>query len=331
MKQTLFGTLPSGEAVECITLENSDATLEILTFGGAIRNFEVYGHRTVGGFDTLEAYLKDDSHQGAIIGRVANRIANARFSLDGVEYPLTPNNGKNCLHGGRGGFDRRVWSVKDTGEDFVTLTYVSADMEEGFPGCVSVEVTYRLVGTAIRIDYTARTDKRTPVALTNHSYFSLSDFGGRVESYTAEIYADAYSEIDEDMIPVARRAVAGTFFDFTTPHTIGERITEDFGYDHSFFLAGKTVAILGDTLTHAARVASDTLALDVYTDAPCVQFYIGNFLGNGEPFFTSIPSKKRTAFCLETQTEPNAVNHGEIILSPGDTYRHTTVYAISRV
>ncbi len=333
MKKQHFGTLPTGEAIECYVLKNENATLEILTLGAKIRSFSAYGCRAVGGFDTLENYLADDSHQGAVIGRVANRIAHGCFEMDGKVYSLYKNNGDNTLHGGKVGFGARVWTVESASDDSITLSYASQDMEEGFPGKLSVTVTYTLTGATLSIDYAARTDKKTPVALTNHAYFNLSNFEETVLTHRVEIEADAYSEIDENMIPVAKRDISGTPFDLRTATELGERIGHTIdGYDHNFVLSGKTrEEILGQSLTRAARAEGKYLALTVYTDAPGIQFYTGNFLGKGAPFFTDIPTVRHSAMCFETQTEPNAVQKGEIWLLPGEVYRHTTVYRLEKI
>ena len=333
MKAYDFGTLPSGEAITCYILENEVAKLEVLTLGAKIRSLCAYGHRAVGGFDSLAPYLTDDSYQGSVIGRVANRIAQGRFEMDGEVYELYVNNGENTLHGGRVGFDSRVWTVARVSDEAITLTYTSPDMEEGFPGELAVTVTYTLSGAALLIDYTATTDKKTPVALTNHAYFNLSDFEETVLTHRVKVDADAYSAINDKMIPVAQPSVEGTPFDLRSPVLLGERIghTVD-GYDHNFILSGNVrESIMGRTLTRAAEAQGKYLALTVYTDAPGVQLYTGNFLGKGAPFFTDVPSCRHAAMCFETQTEPNAVQKGEIFLSRGETYRHTTVYRLERV
>ena len=333
MEKRYFGTLPTGEVIDCYTLKNAEATLEVLTLGAKIRTLTAYGYRAVGGFDSLQSYLSDDSYQGSVIGRVANRIADGRFTMDGEVYELYRNDNSNTLHGGKVGFDSRVWTVADASDEQITLTYTSCDMEEGFPGQLSVEVTYTLSGATLLIDYTARTDKKTPVALTNHAYFNLSNFEESVLTHRVRIDAEAYSEINENMIPVAQLAVGGTPFDLREAVLLGERIghTVD-GYDHNFVLNKENgEKIMGRALARAAYAEGKYLALTTYTDAPGIQFYTGNFLGEGAPFFTSIPSVRHAAMCFETQTEPNAVQKGEIFLTPGDVYRHTTVYRLEKM
>ena len=200
MKKERFGTLPDGEAVTAYTLQNENALLRVMTRGATILNFRVFGRDIVGGFDTLEDYLADTSHQGALIGRVANRIAGAAFTMDGKEYRLPKNNGENCLHGGDG-FDHRNFEVLEADERHLRLTYHSPDGEEGFPSALDVTVEYRLDGTSLLIDYTAVPHGRTPIALTNHSYFNLDGFGTTIEHHVATIYADRYTEVGEDLIP----------------------------------------------------------------------------------------------------------------------------------
>ena len=333
MNKKLFGKLPTGEDIYKYTLKNENAELTLMTRGAAIVKFIVYGTDIVGGFDTLEDYLKDTSHQGATIGRVANRIANATFTMDGAVYMLPANNNGNCLHGGCG-FDYKVWEVADVKDDRITFAYTSADGEEGFPAELRVEVTYILDGTSVIIDYAAYPNGKTPIALTNHSYFNLDGFGDTVKEHTAVIYAKNYTEVDEKLIPNGNRpSVFGTAFDFTTPHTIGERIVGDFiGYDHNFILSPeKFESYIGRELGLIAEVSGKRLKMSVYTDQPGVQFYIGNFLGNGPNFKGLVRPVRHGAFCLETQTEPNCVNHGEGFYEAGDKYVHTTVYKIEKL
>ncbi len=332
MKKDIFGYLPSGEAVELYHLKTDVASVEIITFGGAIRSFVAYGISIVGGFDTLDAYLKDDSHQGALIGRVANRIADGTFTMDGVKYTLEQNSDTNCLHGGSCGFDRRIWTVEEYSENSILLSYHSKDGEEGFPNALTVKVRYTLEEATLKLEYEAVPEGKTPIALTNHSYFNLDGFGGTIKEHIALIYADKYSEINENMIPYANLPVKGTVFDFTEPHTIGERIGGDFiGYDHNYVLS-PTVSedVMGTILPLVAEVTGKTLKMRVYTDTPGIQFYIGNFLGNGEAFSGNIPPVQHGAFCLEAQTEPNIINHGQGFYQAGEVYRQVTAYRVSQ-
>ena len=331
MTAKLFGKIDTGTDVFEYILKNEYAEVSIITYGAAIRKFVVYGTDIVGGFDTLSDYLLDDSHQGAVIGRVANRIADASFVMDGVRYYLPKNDGENCLHGGVG-FDRRCWVVDKYDGTSITLSYTSPDGEEGFPGELSVSVTYTLTGTALMISYDAIPYSKTPIALTNHAYFNLDGLGGTILSHVAEIFADRYTEVGDDLIPNGNRpSVVGTAFDFREPHAIGERVGGDFlGYDHNYLLTPDTFGQFGDkSLGLAARVSGERLSMSVYTDQPGIQFYIGNFLGGGIPFKGGAQRKKHGAFCLETQTEPNCINRGEGFYEGRKRYTHTTVYEIS--
>ncbi len=333
MEKKLYGILPTGEEIYLYSLKNDSALLNIMTRGATIVNFRTFGIDIVGGFDNLESYLEDTSHQGAIIGRVANRVADAKFVMDGVTYTLPKNDNENCLHGGDG-FDHKVWTVTEYTDDSITLEYYSKDGEEGFPSGLTVKVTYKLSGADLLIDYVAIPDGKTPIALTNHAYFNLNGFGGTIEDHTAVIYADTYTEVNDNLIPNGIRPnVEGTPFDFKTPHKIGERCGNDFiGYDHNFILAPvKSDAVFGKNLPLIAEVKGDKLGMKVYSDQPGVQFYIGNFLGNGPDFRNGTKQVFHGAFCLETQTEPDCINHGIGFYNNGEVYTHTVVYSVQKL
>lgn len=335
MTKTFFGTLPTGDGTHIYTIKNADASLSVLDFGAKITSFNTFGVEIVGGFDTLEGYAKDTSHQGATIGRVANRIGGAHFVMDGKEYQVTQNDNGNCLHGGVG-FDYRMWTLSDSGDDFLTFTYTSLDGEEGFPANLTARVTFTLKGATLIIDYKAVPDGRTPIALTNHSYFNLDGFGGTIEDHVATIYADKYTEVSGNLIPNGKRPdVVGTAFDFRTPHKIGERVGGDFiGYDHNFILSPTVYeSFCGKKLALAANVTNGKLSLSVYTDQPGIQFYIGNFLGSNpdDPLFRgNVKPIFHGAFCLEAQTEPDCINHGEGFYDAGEVYTQTTVYKVEK-
>ena len=333
MERKFFGKTLSGEDVNLYTLENEYARLKVTDFGLIVVGFEVFGRDIIGGFDTLDDYIKDDSHQGGTIGRVANRIAGASFLINKKSFELPKNDGNNCLHGGLG-FDRRMWTLNEAFEDSLSFSYVSADGEEGFPANLSVTVTMTLKETSLIISYEATPDGKTPIALTNHSYFNLDGFGGNVKDHTVKIYADKYTEVGDDLIPNGNRpSVLGTVFDFTTPHKIGERLSDDFiGYDHNFMLSpAVSEKFLGTDAALAAEVWNNDLKLSVYTDQPGIQFYIGNFLGNGPDFKGGVKQIRHGAFCLETQTEPNCVNHGMGFYDKGETYKHICVYKVEKI
>ena len=327
MDKRYFGTLPSGEYVSLYTIGNDDMVLTVTDFGAAAVSLKVFGRDVVGGFDKLEDYLADDSHQGGTIGRIANRVAMARFTMDGRVFTLPSNDGENCLHGGKG-FDRRVWKVKEHSADSITFSYFSADGEEGFPSGVDVSATYTINAMDLCIEYRAVPDGRTPISMTNHTYFNLDGLGGTVLDHGVSIFADEYTEVDDTLIPTGNRpSVAGTVFDLREAKAVGTYISEVFvGYDHNFILSMKN----GDNLTRAAVITGNDLAMTVYTDQPCIQFYIGNFLGNGPDFKGGIKQVRHGAFCLETQTEPNSVNRGEGFYSAGEEYVHRVIYSFSK-
>lgn len=335
MEKAFFGNTAAGEEIFSYRLENKEIFAEIITFGAAIRKFGFRDEKEtniVGSFDSIEDYISDDSHQGAIIGRVANRVAGAKFELDGKTYHLPKNNGENCLHGGCG-FDRRAWRVEEFTADSIMLSYYSKDGEEGFPGGLRVTVKYSLVGSALLIDYKAYPEAKTPIALTNHAYFNLDGMGGSIYAHKAQIFADRYTAVNENLIPTGERpTVSGTVFDLREPKTIGDAISEDFiGYDHNFVLNPTVFAnFLGKRLGLAARVSSGNISLSVYTDMNDMQFYIGNFLSGKPDFAGGVKRIRHGAFCLETQTEPNAVNRGIGIYAAGEVYTHTTAFKLEK-
>lgn len=331
MKREFFGKLESGEEIEIVTLENADAQIKIMTRGATIVSFNTYGVEVIGGYDSLDDYVADTgSYQGATVGRVANRIENAQFTMDGAIFMLTDNDKGNTLHGGDG-FSFRVWNIEELCEDSVTMSYYSPDGEEGFPGGVSVKVKFTLRSAAVIIEYEAIPDGKTPIALTNHSYFNLGGFGGVIDNHIATIYADSYTEVGENLIPTGvRPSVEGTPFDFRSPKRIGENFGKEVdGYDHNFVLCPKICKeFKNSSLPLGASVTNGDLTLNVYTDQPGLQFYTGNFLFGEPDFRGNVKRIKHGAFCLEAQTEPNCINHGVGFYDLGEVYRQTTVYEI---
>jgi len=335
MKREIFGKLKSGEEIEIVTLENSAATLQIMTRGATIVRFKTYGVDIVGGYDCLADYEADtDSYQGATVGRVANRIGNACFNMDGAVYMVTDNDGGNCLHGGDG-FSFKIWKIEEASEDSITLSYYSQDGEEGFPAGLSVKVKFTLVDASVIIDYEAIPEGKTPIALTNHSYFNLDGFGDVINGHFVRIAADRYTEVDESLIPTGERpCVSGTPFDFIFPKSLSEGFGEGVdGYDHNFVLCPN---LSGDyleidesvKLPLVAQITNLKLMLNVYTDQPGVQFYTGNFLQGKPDFRGGVPRIKHGAFCLEAQTEPNCINHGIGFYEAGEMYKQTTIYEV---
>ena len=329
MDKRLFGKLPNGEDVYIYRLTDGTATAEIMEYGAAIVSLCPFGDvDVVGGFDTLEAYTQDTSNQGAIVGRVANRIENARFEIDGKVYLLVDNDNGNCLHGGVG-FQHRLWKVVDYTENSITLSYLSPDGEDGFPANLQIDVSYTLKDAAIIISYRATPDGKTPIALTNHAFFNLDGFGGDIKEHTVQIWADSYSEVNDKLIPTGNHPnVIGTPLDLRLPKKVGEDLSPTFdGYDHNMILFPKFHKEFNNKkIGLAARVENKKMIMQVYTDQPGLQFYTGNFLGNGPDFKGNIPQIRQGALCLEAQTEPNCINHGEGIYEKGQVYKQLTVY-----
>ena len=335
-----FGTLPDGQPVELITLRKGRLSCEILTYGGALRSLTVPGRQggevdVLLGLPTLEDYLHQDKFLGALIGRYANRIGDSRFTLNGKEYPLRANDGKNHLHGGPVGFDKQVWTVSEGGADFVTLTLHSPDGQEGYPGDLDVSVTYRLTEDSIVLDYRATSSADTLCNLTNHAYFNLSGHqSGPVTDQGIQIYAQSYTPTDARSIPTGEIApVEGTPMDLRFGRAIGERVDEDFdqltmagGYDHNYVVDGPA-----GVLRPAARAWSpDTgITMEALTTQPGIQFYSGNYLDGCPAGKDGAPYARRWAFCLETQTFPDAPNKPQFpsaLLAKGEEYHQTTVY-----
>lgn len=331
-EKRLFGKMPDGTDIYLYTLKSEKAEAAILTFGGILQRLVVFDRDVVGGFDTLADYLADDSHQGELIGRTCNRIGNATFMLEGKTYQLEKNdNDKNHLHGGNVGFGRRVWDVCNYNGQSITLSLFSPNGEEHYPGNVRVEVIYTLIDTALMIEYRGETDQKTPLSMTNHAYFNLLGYGnGDILGHSLWLDADTYTETDTDLIPTGRHLpVENTHYDFRQPAKIGEHLPKGFiGFDSNFMLNGhKRVYFEGHELVHGATLSAEGLTMEVYTDRPGIQLYIGNFLTGLPNMKGGKPKVPHTTVCLETQTEPNAVQRGETILAPGDEYYTCTVYS----
>jgi aldose 1-epimerase len=343
-----FGRTAAGEPVELFTFTRKGApTIAITNLGGHIvsilapdRDGKVADVTL--GYAGFDGYLADTSYFGSVVGRYANRIAKGRFTLDGKAYTLAKNNGPNALHGGPTGFQKRLWAAKVVSGpdgDALELTYVSKDGEEGYPGTLTAKVVYSLrADGGLVIDYTATTDAPTVVNLTNHAYFNLAGEGeGTILGHELQIEADAYTPVDPTLIPTGeRRPVEGTPFDFRKPVAIGARIDAadeqleaGGGYDHNYVLRGKK----GD-LRLVARVVEPKSgrALEVFTTEPGIQLYSGNFLDGSVTGKSGKPYVKRGALCLETQHFPDSPNQSgfpPVVLRPGETYRHTTVYRVT--
>lgn len=334
-----WGTVDSSP-VYLYTLTNSKGTVVTITnYGGTVTSFvttDKNGNKSsiVIGFDSLGGYLQKPPYFGALVGRYGNRIGNAKFALDGKEYHLAVNNGKNTLHGGLKGFDKVVWTptVMNDTVPMLMLTYMSKDGEEGYPGNLKVIVHYTLTNDdELKIEYIATTDKATPVNLTNHSYFNLTgDVSNTILNHTLMIDADNYTPVDTSLIPTGEiKSVKGTPFDFTTAKAIGRDIDSvKGGYDHNFVLNKK------DNSLQKVAVLSDSTSgrsLEVYTTEPGLQFYTGNFLDGTFKNRDGKPINQHTALCMETQhfpDSPNKPNFPSTILQPGQEYHTTTIYKV---
>lgn len=336
----LFGTLHDGGAVYRYIMRNENGMqLAILTLGGAIQQILVPDRNgnvddVICGFDDLSSYLACPGQHGALIGRFGNRIARGKFTLDGVTYTLATNNGVNHLHGGLVGFHHKLWSATPTDgeEPSLALRYTSPDGEEGYPGTLSVCVTYTLTKKdGIAIHYVATTDKKTVLNLTNHAYFNLGGIGsGSTLSHELWLDADTYLPVDDTKIPTGEKAsVAGTPFDFRTARAIGSGAPCDL-YDHCFnFTSGSGALPLRGVLYEPVSGRE----MKMYTDQPSVQLYTGNHLGDPAfPFKSGVAQVPFGGVCLETQKAPDAPNQPQLAvatLSPGEIYDYTTVYEFS--
>lgn len=339
-QKSSFGKLPDGTPVELYTLTNRNGLVARVTnYGTIITELHVPDRAgknadIVLGFDNIEQYLKGHPYFGCTVGRVANRIAKGKFNLDGTAYSLAINNGPNHLHGGLKGFDKAVWEASPQTGASVRFSYTSADGEEGYPGKLDVVVVMTLTDSnELRIDYSAVTDKPTPVNLTNHSYFNLRG-AGDVLDHELTLAADHFTPTDSTLIPTGEiRPVKGTPWDFTQARRIGSRIlqlgTDEPGYDTNYVLNGG-----GRSLALAARVFEPETGriMEVLTTQPGVQLYTANYLDGSLTGKGGVVYRRHMAFCLETQHFPDSVNQPNfptIILRPGEAYKQTTVHKFS--
>ncbi|HWW02704.1 MAG TPA: aldose epimerase family protein [Candidatus Acidoferrum sp.] len=337
VQKAKFGQLPDGKAVDLYTLTNANGLVaKITNYGTIITELHVPDRQgrtadVVLGFDNLGPYLKGHPYFGCTVGRVANRTAGGKFSLDGKTYHLAVNNGPNHLHGGIKGFDKMAWKAEPQAGAAVKFTHTSADGEEGYPGKLDVTVVMALTdANELRLEYMAVTDKPTPINLTNHSYFNL--FGeGDILGHELMLEADYYTPSNASLIPTGEiKAVKGTPLDFATPMTIGSRIlevaNEEAGYDHNYVVngGGKSLALAGRVYEpRSGRV------MEVHTTQPGVQLYTANYLDGSLTGKRGVVYRRQNAFCLETQHFPDSVNKPNFpstILRPGEIYQQATVY-----
>ncbi len=341
IKKEPFGTAPDGQEVSLYTLSNKNGVTVKITNYGAIVTSIITPDKdgkmgdVVLGFDNVKGYIPNDPHIGGVIGRYANRIAKGRFAIDGQEYKLATNNGPNHLHGGNIGFDRVVWQAEEMPEqNAIKLTYVSKDMEEGYPGNLTATVVYTLTeDNSLRIDYTATTDKATPVNLTNHSYFNLSAGADKdILNDVVQINADKYTASDKDLIPTGELVpVKGTPYDFTEAQPVGTRINnlQGYGYDLNYVINNG-----GDELTHAATVFDPTTGreMEVLTTQPGIQLYTAYHLDGSLTGKNNTKYNRYAGLCLEAQHYPDSPNQPKFpntVIKPGETYQETTIYKFS--
>ena len=345
-----FGKLKNGQAVDLYTLKNNEGmTVAISNYGGTIVSWtapdknDKYEDITLG-CDSVNGYEKGVPYFGALIGRYGNRIAKGKFSLDGKNYTLAVNNIGNHLHGGIKGYDKVFWTATpiQQEEPALKLTYISKDMEEGYPGNLSIEVVYTLQkDNSLKIDYKATTDKTTVVNLTNHAYFNLTGNGNNtILDHELVLNCDKYLPVGKTLIPTGElKSVTGTTFDFTKKFNIGKRINDSAdvqikyggGYDHAWILTGANTE---GTLRLAATVTEPISGrvMEVSTTEPAIQFYTGNFLDGTIRGKGGVIYKRRSGLCLETEHYPDSPNQSKFpttTLKVGETYKTTTVYKFS--
>ena len=341
-----FKTIIDGKEVGLYWIENTQIKAAFTNYGGRLVGLWVldkYGKYTdvVVGMNSADGFKNStEPYFGATIGRVGNRIAKGKFTLNGKEYTIPVNNGANTLHGGIKGFQDVVWTANKINDQTIVLTYSSPDMEQGFPGNLEVKVTYSVTSEqAIKMEYEATTDQPTVVNLTNHAFFNLNGEGsGTILNHLVQFNANLFTPVDSGLIPFGeQKEVKGTPFDFTTPHTIGERINVEnnqlkngSGYDHNF--------VLNETkrngMNYVGSITGDKsgIAMDVYTEEPGVQFYSGNFMKGENTFKSGATDDYRTAFALETQHFPDSPNHSKfpsITLNPKEKYHTISIYKFS--
>lgn len=344
-----FSDTLDGKSTSFYIIKNKNNVSAVFTnYGGRIASLFVPDRKdtmrdVVVGFKTAQEFKNStEPYFGATIGRYGNRIAKGKFTLEGQPVTLTINNGPNTLHGGKAGFQYAIFDTEQPNDHTIVFTYLSKDMEGGFPGNAKIKVTYSLNDdNELHIDYEATTDKTTVMNLTNHAFFNLNGEGsGTILNHVVQINADKYTPVDSTLIPLGPlEPVAGTPFDFNKPTTIGARINNKdvqlkngTGYDHNYVLSGTKTG----GFVHAAKVVGDKtgIIMDVYTQEPGLQFYSGNFMQSKNTFKGGSKDDFRTAFCMETQhfpDSPNQPSYPTTTLKPGQTYKTSSYYKFSKL
>lgn len=341
IEKSSFGTTSEGKAVELYTISNKNGMkAAISTFGGAVQKIIIPAKNgevdVVLGYDDATGYEQQDTYIGSLIGRVGNRIEKGHFSLNGKEYDLYINNGKNHLHGGKTGFDKKLWQAKTIHDNEVQLSYISPDGEENYPGELSVTVSYKLTDcNTLVLEYYARTTKDTLCNLTNHSYFNLAGYAsGNVGEQTVQLLVDEYTAADSESIPHGEiLSVKGTPFDLRVakPMQAGwddkfATIQEAGGYDHNLVVPEYNGNVKKVAVAHSDKTA---ISMSVFTDLPGFQFYSGNYLDPKVKGKNNVPMARRSGYCFESQYFPNAVNIPAFvspILRKDNVYKTTTAY-----
>ena len=344
MKAEDFRTTVDGKATDLYTIKNGDLTMQVTNFGARVVSLWMPDREgkmadIVLGYQNIDRYINNGGERflGSVVGHVANRIGNGKFTLDGVEYTTPQNNNGQTLHGGLKGVDMVVWDVVEATENSLHLTYTAPDGQDGFPGNLTINMTYTLTeNNEFKVAYSATTDKTTPVNLSHHSFFNLKgEAGGTITDHILQIDADHITPTDANLIPTGELLpVEGTPFDFRTPHAIGDMIDADNeqlkngrGYDMNWVLNrpdnGEVVKVMSIYDPQSGR------GFEVYTDQIALQFYSGNFFDGSYNGKYGKPLSFRESVVFETQKYPDAVNHPHfpsVVLNPGEEYAHTCIY-----
>ncbi len=345
MRKTLFGRLHDDEKVYSYSFGKGRIRASVLNLGGIIHKLTVDGVDIICSYRSIDDIIQSSGYHGAIIGRYANRIAQGRFNLNGKEYTLFKNEAArgNCLHGGKEGFNRKIWNVtyieNDNCEKLV-LTLFSPDGDEGFPGDLDITVTYTISGDDFSVSYKGISEADTPLNLTNHAYFNLDGYKSEsVLDHKLTVFADKISAVDKNLIPTHEMDVTGTPFDFRREKAVGRDIFADHeqlviagGYDHNFIIgASKKFDFEGKALAKAAVLKGKALEMNVYTDKPCVQIFTTNKPNDRIKMKNGKAQSKHSAICFETQFSPDAPNHGEGIIKGYQKYDYTTLFKFKKI